>query len=428
MLKALMGRYASPAVKGIVALVSGATVAQAAGIVALPLLTRLYGPTSFGTFAYIVSLVLIVSTFGSLKLEWAIPLPAERSIAQAILRTSLYMSSCLSGIALLVVVIWHEQITHYAGTELFPWILWLPPLVLLTSWFNVLSQGALRERAYGSVATRSIAQGLGTTLGQLSMAVFTRSPGGLLTGQLVGRAIGVATLAAQLRDLLRRPASGSFRSAIREYWRIPVIFAPSAILNTIGTQLPLIVVTLWFGLDNAGLFGGAQRIVLIPATFVGAAASQVFAAELAACLRSGRRDNRRIYMKATKSLGTIAIAILAIVLTLSKALVPLILGPEWVQAGEFSQALAISVSAGFVAAPVSYVFVAYQRTLLSLAVDSSRIVLVLGLGLWSRTSGDDPLHVVWAMSLGQFVNYAITWCVGLWIVSNSTPINRLVPR
>jgi O-antigen/teichoic acid export membrane protein len=406
---------------GVLTLMVGAAGAQALSILAAPILTRLYSPSSFGVFTYLASVAAIIGSLASFGLELAVPLAVKTTEARKLVRMGIFASVVTATMTALVVLIFPEELSQVANFHILPWAMWVPFLVLLTAWFVVLSEAALRERAYTAIATRTLAQNVGTVGGQLILATVTRSAGGLLTGQLFGRAFGIVSLARQNRGLLRRPTEGGYRKTLRANWRFPLVFAPTAVLNTLGLTLPIMLLSAWFGIQAAGFLGVAQRITLLPAALVGVAVGQVFCGELTARLRANERNNRRLYLKVSARLGLMGSMITVALLILPRWLFPIVLGSNWAEAGAYAQASAFAVGLAFMASPMSYVFVAYQRTVVAVTVDVSRIALVCGLGYVSHRIGWSAVSTVWMMYGGIAANYVLTWVIGLAVTSQEGP-------
>lgn len=403
---------------GVMALVAGSAGAQALSLLAAPILTRLYSPESFGQFAYMLSAAAIIGSVASFGFELAVPLANKVSDAQKLIRLAMGAATCTALLTAIVVWLFHEDLSQMARFDIMPWAIWVPFLVVLTAWFVVLSEAALRQRAYSAIATRTLAQNVGTVGGQLVLATVTRTAGGLLTGQLFGRLFGILSLARQNEGLLRRSGRGGYRQTLRANWRFPLVFAPTAVLNTLGLQLPLILLGAWFGIESAGFLGVAQRVTALPAALIGIAVGQVFCGELTARLRAGERNNRRLYLKVSVRLGLIGALITLALLVLPPYLFPVILGSNWAEAGTYAQATALAVGLGFMASPLSYVLVAYQKTFTAVSMDVSRIILVCGLGYWAHRNGWSAVSALWMMYAGTSVNYVLTWFLGLAVVSD----------
>jgi O-antigen/teichoic acid export membrane protein len=253
------------------------------------------------------------------------------------------------------------------------------------------------------------------------LATVTRSAGGLLTGQLFGRMFGIVSLARTNSSLLRTTTRGGYLRTLRASWRFPIVFAPTAVVNTAGLGLPLILIGAWFGVQSAGYLGVAQRVTALPAAIVGLAIGQVFCGELTARLRANERNNRRLYLKVSARLGLIGALIALALLILPPYVFPVVLGSNWTEAGTYAQATALAVGLGFMASPLDYVFVAYQKTAIQVTVDITRLVLVCGLGFWAHRSGWSAVSTVWMMYAGTTVNYVLTWFLGLVVVSEENP-------
>jgi O-antigen/teichoic acid export membrane protein len=403
--------------RGLLALVGGTAGAQLLTVVAAPVLTRLYSPASFGVFSYLFSVSAIVVSVASLRFELAIPLSKTLSEAQRLTRMAMTSAVVWASLTALVVAAFHTQLSQIANFNIMPWAIWLPFLILFTSWFVVLSQAALRQRAYGAVAARTLIQNIGTIGGQLLFATVTRSPGGLLSGQVLGRTSGIVALARTNGELLHKPVAGSYRKTFRAYRRFPFGFAPSALLNVLGAQLPLILLTMWFGIRSAGLLGVAQRVGMIPAAIIGVAVGQVFYGELTARLRAGERNNKSLYLKASSRLMLIGIVIAIALLTLPPLVFPIVFGPQWAGAAGYAQAMAPAIGIGFMVSPLDFVYEAYQRAVGSIVLDLSRVALICGLGYYAYHSGWTAIGTTWAMYAGMMANYAMMWVFGLVVVS-----------
>jgi len=402
---------------GVLALVAGSAGAQALSLLAAPVLTRLYSPESFGQFAYMLSAAAIIGSVASFGFELAVPLAGKVSEAQKLIRMAMAAATVTALLTAIVVWLFHDSLSQIAHFDIMPWAIWVPFLVLLTAWFVVLSEATLRQRAYSAIATRTLAQNVGTVGGQLILATVTRTAAGLLTGQLFGRLFGIVALARKNQGLLRRSGRGGYRQTLRANWRFPLVFAPTAVLNTLGLQLPLILVGAWFGIQSAGYLGVAQRVTALPAALIGIAVGQVFCGELTARLRANERNNRRLYLKVSARLGIFGAAIAVALLILPPYLFPVILGSNWAEAGAYAQATALAVGLGFMASPLSYVLVAYQKTVMAVSVDISRIILVCGLGYFAYRSGWSAVSALWMMYAGTTINYVVTWFLGLAVTS-----------
>jgi O-antigen/teichoic acid export membrane protein len=195
---------------------------------------------------------------------------------------------------------------------------------------------------------------------------------------------------------------------------------PSALLNVVGSQIPLLLVALLYGPDDAGNLAQAIMLGALPAALIGSAISTVFLAELATRVRDGEPYQRRRYLKLSRTLLPLGLVWFLLLTLVIPRLLPIVLGPGWLLSGSFSLALASSVATGLVVSPLTIVLLIYQRTVLTPVVDLLRVVVVTGVGLGAWAAGFNSVMAVLLMSIGLTCIYVITWFLGLRIVSSRT--------
>jgi len=401
---------------------TGTALGQLIAVLSSPVLARLYSPSVFGAYTTVSSIVTAVSTVATLRMEFAVPLPAERDLARAVIRACIQVVIVTSAVTAVAVAV-YLGLTGL-GSAVPGEALWcLPILVLLTGLYTLLSQAALREQAYSVVAVRALAQNGGAAIAQVGLSFLTRSSVGLLGGLAVGRLLAVVSMARQVRPLLRLgdiPA----RTAFSRYRRFPLVLAPSAAINVFGTVLPVLAIQLWYGAVDTGNFGVAQQVVLLPAALVSTAVGQVFVGELAQRLRSDSGSATSFFMRASRVLTIPGAALFVGVMLLAEPVIPLVLGAQWNLADDYARAMAASAALGVVVAPLTYVLIALERTTDVLVLDVLRVLVVGGAGLISFRAGGSGPACVSAMLNTQAVVYVATWFVCLKAVRRSDASHR----
>lgn len=386
-------------------------------LLATPVLSRIYSPAAYGAFASLMALVAIASTAGSLRLESAVPI-ATAGDARQMLKASAW-SSLLAGVicAGLLAGLGHSAVSGdpWLGSMLVVYIVWV------TAMYSVLTASSLRSHQYAAVARRNLLQAAGTAGGQLVLSRWLKSALGLTAGLAVGRSLGVASLVRESRLLrnLHEADESSMSSALKRYWRFPLVFMPSALLNVLGTQLPILLVARAYGAESVGNLAQALTFGAIPAALLGTAISSVVLAEMAARVRAGELNQRQRYLRVSKALAPLGLGWFLGLVLVAPSLLPVVLGSEWQSSGEFAAALAVGAGLGLMVSPLTVVFLLYERSLVNLGLDIFRVVLVVAAGVAAWRLGHGPVVAVFVMSAAMGIVYVTTWIIGLWVVSGS---------
>ncbi|MCL2802420.1 MAG: oligosaccharide flippase family protein [Micrococcales bacterium] len=401
---------------GVATIASGTVASQAIIVLMAPVVSRLYSTGEFGRYSALIAATAVIIPAAAFRFEFSVVLPEDLDQARRLVRIALgavVLSSVLSAIAVGVVwVAWPG--TPWAAVPLAP--LWAGLLVFLGGTFTVLTQAALRFRAYKVVAKRAPIQSAATAITQVGFAALSRSSVSLVAAQVVGRAFGLTALLKTIRPLLVRPRGGSYAATVRQYWRFPVILAPSALLNSLGIQLPLLLMAAWFGATTAGELGMAQRLVILPGSVIGGAIAQVFGAETARRLRERSGGCRRYYLRTSLATGGLALVVLVAFVLLSPWAFPFFLGSQWQNSGTLAQALALSAACALVVAPVSTVYLLFQSAA-TLVMDLSRVALICAVAVFIQLNSYGPLEACWFLVAAQVIYYVALWSYGLRIVT-----------
>lgn len=337
-------------------LTGGTVFAQGLSVLALPLLTRLYSPDDFSLLAVYSAVIGIVTVVSCLRYNIAIPLPEDDADAMALLVVSLAAGAAISLLLALPVLLAPEATANLLGQpELTPY-LWLIPLgVLFASTYNALQYWATRKKRFALVTKTRMTRSVGGIGAQLGIGWVHATPFGLLFGYMLYSGLGFFGL---FRDLVRRDktsfqdlSSDRVFDQFKRYSRFPIWSVPEALLNAIGSQVPLILIAAWAAGPEAGYLMLAMRVMGLPMGLVGSSVAQVFAAETSEHLRKGtlgaftRRTMRTLLIQGGPPL--LAIGVLA------PLLFPWIFGSEWARAGWLVAWLTPGFILQFVASPVS---------------------------------------------------------------------------
>ena len=281
----MKSNWGSPATRGLLKIISGTGIGQAVALLSAPVISRLFPPETYGPFAVVNALVLPLAVIAALRYELAIPVPVDDRDVHALVTLGLCIAVGLGVVGTAVVAIWAPALVD--GLRLTPaaedYLIWVPVVASLMGLFVVLNQLAVRLRLYAAIARRNILLAVSTTGFQVVAGLLGLGAHGLVGGLAFGQAVRVVALASSLRVSLRSRVSGrDLRRVATRFRSLPLLMAPSGLLNALGLQLPVLLASTLFGVQVAGWLGMTQRVLLLPVALFGIAVAQVFLGEFAA--------------------------------------------------------------------------------------------------------------------------------------------------
>ncbi|HXE57622.1 MAG TPA: hypothetical protein VNK43_06440 [Gemmatimonadales bacterium] len=392
-------------------LLTGTTaLGQILTLTAAPVITRIYDPSSFAAFAVYASSVVVLVVLCPLRYDLGVSVAREDREAAGLLGVSIAASWAMSLVLLAVLILSSvlgvrlRLLSDLGGGK------WLLPLgAALGGTAQALTAWALRGRRYRSVGAARISQAAGQVGVQLGGAAAGGASIWLFLGDLVGRYAAIHPLLAVLRrDEAIRSARATrgwlLRHAV-EHRRYPARALPAALLNSLGLQLPVLLLASLLHAPAVGAFALTQRVLAAPIALIGGVAGQIFVAEASSAAFD---RERRVYdLFRSMSVRFFLAGLPAAVLLWSggESIFVTVFGTEWAMAGRFASILAPVFLLQLVVTPVAQVFNLLGRLGHQLAWDVLRIVAVGGVILVAARHGDIE-GVVRAFAACMVVLYA----------------------
>lgn len=398
----------SSAKKGISYLLSGTVSAQLILLISLPLLSRLFTPHDFGIFTFLTSITSVIVPVATLRLESAAMLPSSHNRSSALFIISIASIIFTSMVAAIVATFLHKS-GHFSEYDIVNFGIWIGLFTFSYALFLLLSQIALREMQYSQIAKRTLIRSIMTTLAQISFGMAKIFPNGLLIGALIGQFAGLAPMARTIRPYFKVPSFTLCKSVLREYWRFPIIFTPSALLNAFGLYAPLIFFTANFGAAEGGQLGMADRIISMPLALIGVVVGQVIDAETAKIMRLHKSGLLRAYRKFSIILAAFGSLVSLTGFLLGPIIVPWILGSNWKDAGVYVSVLALSAGIRLVSSPLSRFLILLQRSMLNSCLDLMRVLLIATSMFYIAQSELTPFQATGILYTSLTATYAISW-------------------
>lgn len=388
-------------------------IAPAVGLLAAPILTRLYSPSDFGvlgTFAAIMAAALSIVT---LRYEVAIPLARTDEDAYSLSRALIKICAAMSLLATGVFLVIGPRVFDATmfGT-LMKHIWWLPVALFLAGTNQVLTNFAIRRGAFGDLAAARLTQGITGPGVQIGAGVAGWGLVGLLLGQAASQTGGLVRLWSYLqragKNIQNLPSATAL---LKRFSRFPKVSLFPAFLNAFGLQLPILIVGRAYGVHEAGLVAFIMRIAGVPIGIFSAAATQVLLSEGARCRREGLSATPLLNRTIRRQMVIYAPALL--VTPLLPWAFPVLFGPKWLDAGYYAVALIPALLVQGILAPTGTILDINERQDLHFLREIVRVAVIFVAVFTSRFWGGTMWAIMVSLSAALVVNSMFGYALAL---------------
>ena len=417
----------------------GAALGQGIAVLAAPLLTRQYDVAAFGVFGSFSALASCLACVATLRFDQAILLERDEADADDVLRLCVLSVGAVTLLtALAAAALWAAREASAAGAlarhgagaglaELPGGLLALLPCAVasagvvpaLSLWFvrrerfrPVAAYGAARsafavalQAGGGVLAGRGAADaGLAGDLGA----------GLLVGGQVAGQGLAAIRLAwvggpALRAALLRGWDGGRLRDAARRHRGFALYGAPQVLLRLLATSLPALLLPLFYGAAQAGLFWLAYRMLILPQQVLTESLRPVFFRRAAAMHAAGE-DARRAALRLAALLGALCLPVAAGLMLSGPALFALAFGAAWRGAGHDAALIALPWCLETMQMPSAVLVAVLRRQRAYLGVEAASLLArSAALGAGAAWGGADLAVGLYAAVWAATNAWVIVW-------------------
>jgi len=371
--------------RSIVVIAGGSVIAQAIPVALTPVLTRLYSPSDMGMLALYLAFIGFASSGTTLGYSTAIV--SARSDEEASDLTVVSTLAIVPCTLIATLVLWAMISRSWLGYGDLPKVtaIAMGVSLLLTGLFFTLRFWSLREGHYRIISRATIAQSIGRIVAQVLLGLAHLNWVGLISGEILGRGLGLNQMwkstwsnVSALSLPLNRPR---LRRTALEYWKFPLLSTPSAMLNNLALALPVPLISKYFGLQAAGQYAIATRVLLLPLVLVGSSVGDVFHNRIATLSREDPKKAFRFFLGVSAGLFAVGILPMVIVSLFGETLWTAVLGDQWRTAGKIAAALTPWALMQLVVSPVSRVVFIYQGQGIKFIYDVLGLISIVG-GFW----------------------------------------------
>lgn len=412
---------------------SGNSLAQAIGVLGVPLLTRLYTPHDFALQNLFLQVVSFAAGIITLRYEYFIQLPKEDSDAKHLLHLVLLLGFIACIIFTSIIWFFRDTFSYWLGdATLAPWLIFAPLTALLICYGLALQHSVQRKRNYRK-------SGLSELVGKSSYILcgtlgsyFSVGALGLIAApaaSALGKVVCLVNLTKSKSislDLLEESNKKIVNLKLFNIWRLARTYAHlsssmffSHLMLTCMAAIPSIFIARAYGYEVLGKFALVASTIALPSSLIASAIGQVYYQRAAECWAKGE-SFADIRKSTAKRLIMISLPIYTCVGILSPWVYPLIFGSVWADSGHYASIMCIYTLFSFVSGPL-------DRTSLIVGawwyLPSFQTVRVLTAMLVTFLSGSNnwSFDVFLMLYTGQLAfMYLVDYCAG-WRLSLCHP-------
>lgn len=342
----------------------GTVISQAIPVLISPVLTSIYTTEEIGVFAVFTSLTAIAAAIITGKYQMAMMLPRNKDDAISIFWLCVFLASVFCSLMLVIVYVFDTQIVSIIGNEqIRHWIVYIPLSALVIASWDSLSLYVSRLKLFKVNATSRISNSITYAVLSISSGLLFKTSfqaGFLIFSRMI--AFGMATVFLMQKELfsLRLPKIISLmKKNAKKYSDFPKYLLIPSVLDTISIQVPILVISKYFSLTNAGYYNLTNLVLNAPLAFIASAYGQVFFQKISSY--DSLNSAYSFFKKNVLILFGINLVFSSLVLWQGSFLFEFFFGRDWSTSGYYASILAPSLLLKSVASPLSVVFSAWNK-------------------------------------------------------------------
>lgn len=336
-----------PFVRNVIVMATGTAAAQVITMALSPIITRLYGPESFGLLGVFTAIVAIFAEIAALTYPIAIVLPESDNVAKGLVRLSLSISVVIAVVGSFILLFFKQPIvTVFQIENIAPFLYLIPLVVLFSGLLQVIEQWLIRTKQFRITAKVSVLYALILQGGKIGIGFFHPFAIVLIILTVFGYGLKalMMIIGLKLTDIGRVTESSVESMTIKEiaikYKDFPILRAPEVFINAISESIPILMLTSFFGPAAAGFYTIGRAVLNMPTQILAKSVGDVFYPRISEAAHNGENLTRLI-AKTTFILGVVGLLPFGIVILFGPFLFSFVFGPEWLPAGEYARWIAL---------------------------------------------------------------------------------------
>ena len=386
-------------------LLSANVIAQAIGILIYPILTRLFTPEDFGLLNLFLSIGGVLVLLATSEYHSAILLPTRDDEAAGVARVALRVTLVWMLLIALSVPFARPIADLFRAPSLAScyWML-IPYVGVLGAW-SVYNAWLTRRREFGHISAWQLNQSASGVLTKLLFGWIGWLRSGLILSSVLAPFIALCTSVVRSSNAFRdlwRPCDTAPRELAHRYRRFPLFSMPRALVNTLSGNLPALLLTPYFGLNEMGFFAMSMTLAFRPITMITASLHQVLFERVAQAVREQQTVWRKL-CKRWLQMASVVLPVMVGLTVIMPWLVRILLGEGWEQTAVLIRYMMPWLTCIFLIAPLAFISEVFGQQKLFLVIEIAYLVLRVGAMLVGIVLHDFELAIILMSAAGSVI-------------------------
>ena len=379
----------SSGIRNFTKLLSANLVAQVIGLVVYPILTRMYAPEDFGLLNLFLSIGGVLIILSTAEYYYAIVLPKEETDAEQVLGVGVLWLVATTILVGLSVAFARPISLLFKSPDLISYY-WLMPLyVFAMGAWNLLNYWYIRHKEYNPISRYQVSQNVLSAGGKLGMGWGGVLHGGMIYSVVVAPLISLVCSWIYARKTLlpawRRISWRGVAEQAKLYRNFPCFVLPRSFVNMLAGQMPILLLTPFFGGEAVGFLSLA---ILLGYTPIGTITRAIYQVMYQHTMEQVHRQKPigQIFRKFILSASAIIIPVFVGLWFVLPQLTAWLLGAEWHISGEYIRWMLPWLYVSLLSCSINFLFDVFMKQKWGLFFELMLAVMrVAGLciGVWA---------------------------------------------
>ena len=370
------------------ALIGSNILSQIIAILASVVEARLYTPTEMGVYSTYIAILAVLTVIVCFQYERAIILTQDDDESNNL------MSLCFLITTVLVIIAFF--ITELFSKEIAVWLNVLQLSLFVAGIIAVMTYWNIKNSNMKLIALVNVVTVLVMNFCQIIFGLERfHLVGGMIAGHLIGNAVAALLYFKESNVNLLQKCYQKLK-ILRRFKDFPLYSVPSTFLDTLGANLPNLLLANFFGAAIVGYYSFGYRVLSVPVSVITNAMGQAFLPKAVEALHNNTLDSatRSIFEYILK----IALIPLLLVSIVAKDVIFIVFGDIWLPAAEFIPWLCFWLFWGLLYSPISGILIVLEKQRDALVINVIRFC-IKAISLFLGGILGSPLLAIAACSL-----------------------------